>query len=48
MASSQPGPLGADPDVAATVRVLHQRQGWGRVAITGFIAAVADTTLPRR
>ncbi len=28
----------ADPDVAATVRLLHRRQGWGRTAATGFIA----------
>jgi hypothetical protein len=26
------------PDVAATVRLLHRRQGWGRVAVTSFIA----------
>jgi hypothetical protein len=36
--SSQPGagaadPAAADPAVAATVRLLHRRQGWGRVAI---------------
>lgn len=26
-----------EPDVAATVRLLHRRQGWGRVAVTGFL-----------
>jgi hypothetical protein len=34
-------PAGAgvpDPDVAATVRVLHRRQGWGRVAVTSILA----------
>jgi hypothetical protein len=46
--SSQPGagaadpagadPAGADPAVAATVRLLHRRQGWGRVAITCLVA----------
>ncbi len=35
---SQPGPLAADPDVAATVRLLHRRQGWSRAAITSFMA----------
>ena len=28
----------ADPDVAATVRLLHRRQGLGRAAVTSFIA----------
>jgi hypothetical protein len=36
--TSEPGPLVADPDVAATVRLLHRRQGWRRAAVTGFIA----------
>ena len=36
--TSQPGPAVADPDVAATVRLLHRRQGWGRAAFTSFIA----------
>ncbi|MGD0609650.1 MAG: hypothetical protein ABSA53_39525, partial [Streptosporangiaceae bacterium] len=36
--ASKPGPLAADPDVAATVRLLHRRQGWSRVAVTSFIA----------
>jgi hypothetical protein len=28
----------ADPDVAATVRLLHRRHGWSLVAVTSFIA----------
>jgi hypothetical protein len=36
--ASRPGPAVADPDVAATVRLLHRRQGWGRAAFTSFIA----------
>jgi hypothetical protein len=36
--SSQPDALAADPDVAATVRLLHRRHGWGRAAVTLFIA----------
>ena len=36
--SSQPGTVVADPDVAATVRLLHRRHGWGWTAITSFIA----------
>ena len=36
--SSQPGTPVAGPDVAATVRLLHRRQGWGRTAVTSFIA----------
>jgi hypothetical protein len=28
----------ADPEVAATVRLLHRRHGWGRVVITSFLA----------
>jgi len=28
----------ADPDVTATVRLLHRRHGWSRVAITSFFA----------
>jgi len=36
--SSQPGAPVADPDVAATVRLLHRRQSWGRAAVTSFIA----------
>jgi hypothetical protein len=35
---SQPGTPVADPDVAATVRLLHRRQSWGRAAVTSFIA----------
>jgi hypothetical protein len=35
---SKPGPLVADPEVAATVRLLHRRQGWGRAAATSLIA----------
>ena len=35
---SKPGPLVTDPDVTATVRLLHRRQGWGRAAVTSFIA----------
>ncbi len=31
---------GADPDVAAVVRLLHRRHGWGRAAVTSFIAFV--------
>ena len=27
-----------DPDVAATIRLLHRRQGWTRVAVTSLIA----------
>jgi hypothetical protein len=41
--SSPPGTAVADPDVAATVRLLHRRHGWGWTAVTGFIAfALAD------
>jgi hypothetical protein len=36
--SSQPGTPVAGPDVAATVRLLHRRQSWGRAAVTSFIA----------
>ncbi len=36
--TSKPGPLVADPDVAATVRLLHRRQGWSRAAVTSFMA----------
>jgi hypothetical protein len=36
----QPGPPTADPDVAATVRLLHRRHGWSRTAVTSFIAFV--------
>ena len=40
---SPPGTTVADPDVAATVRLLHRRHGWGWTAVTGFIAfALAD------
>jgi hypothetical protein len=28
----------ADPEVAATVRLLHRRQGWSRAAVTGLVA----------
>lgn len=31
--------MNTDPDVAATVRLLHRRQGWSRTAITGFIGS---------
>jgi hypothetical protein len=27
-----------DPDVAATVRLLHRRHGWSRAAVTSFLA----------
>ncbi|HXY43333.1 MAG TPA: hypothetical protein VEH29_04035 [Acidimicrobiales bacterium] len=37
-ASSPPGAPPADPDVAATLRLLHRRHGWNKVAITGIIA----------
>jgi hypothetical protein len=37
---SRPGTPAADPDVAATVRLLHRRQGWGRTAVTSFIAFI--------
>ena len=30
--------MNTDPDVAATVRLLHRRHGWSRAAITGLIA----------
>jgi hypothetical protein len=35
----EPGasPLATDPDVAATVRLLHRRQTWGRAAATSFL-----------
>jgi hypothetical protein len=36
--SSPPGTPVADPDVAATVRLLHRRQGWGRAAFTCLLA----------
>ncbi len=32
------GPLATDPDVAAAVRLLHRRQGWGRAAVITFLA----------
>jgi hypothetical protein len=35
---ASPGPPVADPDVAATVRLLHRRQGWSRAAVTSLIA----------
>jgi hypothetical protein len=35
---SQPGTDAADPAVAATVRLLHRRHGWGWAAVTSFIA----------
>jgi len=38
--ASQPGTDVADPDVAATVRLLHRRHGWSRAAATSFIALV--------
>jgi hypothetical protein len=38
--TSKPGPLVTDPEVAAAVRLLHRRQGWGRAAATSFIAFV--------
>jgi len=28
--------MNTDPDVAATIRLLHGRQGWSRAVITGF------------
>jgi hypothetical protein len=36
--TSKPGRPVAGPDVAATVRSLHRRQGWCRTAVTGLIA----------
>jgi hypothetical protein len=36
--TSKPGTPVAGPDVAATVRLLHRRQGWARVTVTSFIA----------
>jgi hypothetical protein len=36
--TSEPGTQAADPDVAATVRLLHRRHGWSRAAVTGFLA----------
>ncbi len=44
-ALSQPGPLAADPDVAATMRLLHRRQGWGRTALTSFLAFALAYTI---
>jgi hypothetical protein len=38
--ASRPGTDAADPAVAATVRLLHRRHGWGWAAATGFIAFV--------
>lgn len=38
MTTMPPEPLVTDPDVAATVRLLHRRQGWGRAAAASFIA----------
>jgi hypothetical protein len=35
---SQPGTDAADPAVAATVRLLHRRHGWGWAAATSLIA----------
>ncbi len=37
-ATSKPGPPVAAPDVAATVRLLHRRQGWSRVVVTSLVA----------
>jgi hypothetical protein len=36
----QTGPLTADPEVAATVRLLHRRHGWSRTAVASFFAFV--------
>jgi hypothetical protein len=36
--TAEPGRPVADPAVAATVRLLHRRQGWRRTAVTGFFA----------
>src|SRR5208282_2613233 len=36
--TSQPGANVADPEVAATVRLMHRRHGWGLAAITSFLA----------
>ncbi len=38
--SSQPTEPMTDPEVAATVRLLHRRHGWGRATITTFFAFV--------
>jgi hypothetical protein len=35
---AQPGTPVTDPDVAATVRLLHRRQGWRRMTVTCLIA----------
>jgi hypothetical protein len=35
---SQPGTGVADPDVVATVQLLHRRHGWIRAAVTSFMA----------
>src|ERR1700722_1031325 len=37
MTATPPEPV-TDPEVAAAVRLLHRRQGWGRAAATSFIA----------
>ena len=36
--ASKPGPSAADPDVAATVRLLHRRHGWSRTFVTSLFA----------
>jgi hypothetical protein len=39
MTAMPPEPDGSPhPDVTAAVRLLHRRQGWGRAAVTSFIA----------
>jgi len=35
---SQPDAPADDPEVAATVRLLHRRQGWDRTAVTSLLA----------
>jgi hypothetical protein len=41
--TSQPDAPAADPAVAATVRLLHHRQGWARAGVTALFAfALAD------
>lgn len=38
--SAQPGTLDSGQGVAATVRLLHRRDGWGTVAITSLLAFI--------
>lgn len=36
--SAPPGATVTDPEVAASVRLLHSRRGWGRMAVTSLVA----------